>query len=559
MANPARQTRTTDQRYPSNGRTYEDRTATTSRNATILSDLGRYPAPSHPYARLPSHRVTSQPKATANNASTRSALQPTSASRSAVNASTQPYQQRQSRDISHIHNPALELDMVQVQTHRQLSSRHEREGHSAPQPTLYKPKSKLRLRLKLTPPHPPGTKLLIPSAPLPKHLTKDDPSLLKALTKITSVERKVEDKENHGDEHVGNKRDSVTSFGNPSRTSAFDELDASQPEYPPIHAQARAHQAYQRAQLGHGRVAHPASHRSGSRIPSDSINEDRVKAVAEAHLRRPAPSAPREPVFSTNGPNETQDDLSLTQEIHAGRIASVPEGKFYYLDPTPVVSPIRVEGPGFQTITAATPLTSHIRKMGDQSFASEDPQAFRAESSASTADHSVTDSYTDDSQVTSDDVGNRTHATEADNSCYEMSYAEPHGEQSIKATFRKTAEPPEFNDSDHKNRVSRDRLPETHTETRDLDQVRDSSFDNSGNTSNSRDEGETGWTSTSGDDSGMSADRDDEQRSSKRDGSRRKGPDTSEQMSDVLSVGCFGRDVFRDRISRFKAELTRLT
>jgi hypothetical protein len=174
-------------------------------------------------------------------------------------------------------------------------------------------------------------------------------------------------------------------------------------------------------------------------------------------------------------------------------------------------------------------------------------------------DLSVTDSYTDDSQVTSDDVGNRTHATEADNSCYEMSYAEPHGEQSIKATFRKTAEPPEFNDSDHKDRVSRDRLPETHTETRDLDEVRDSSFDNSGDTSNSRDEGETGWTSTSGDDSGMSADRDDEQRSSKRDGSRRKGPDTSEQMSDVLSVGCFGRDVFRDRISRFKAELTRLT
>ena len=549
MANPDRQSRATDQRYPSNGRTYQDRTANPSQNATILSDLGRYPAPSHPYARLPSQRVPSQPKAASTNTSTRSALQPTSASQYVVNASTQPSQQRQSRDISHIHNPALEMDTVHVQTHRQLSSRHEREGHSAaPQPTLYKPKSKLRLRLKLTPPHPPGTKLLIPSAPLPKHLIKDDPSLLKVLTKITSIERKVEDKENHDEGRVTTRRDSITSFGNPSRASDFEQLDAIQPEYPPIHAQARAHQAYQRAQLGHGRVARPISNRSESRVPSDSTNDERAKAVAEAHTRRPAPSAPREPVFSTNRPIETQDQGSSTQEIDVGRIASIPQGHFYQLDPTPVVSPIRVEGPGFQTITAATPLTSRTRENGDRSLALDDPQAFPGDSGASTLDLSVTDSYADDSQTASDHVGNRTRAAEADDACYEMSYAEPHGEHGIEATFQKIPEPPSFNDGDHNDRVSRDRLPEAHTETRDLDEVRDSSFDNSGDTSNSRDEGETGWTSTSGDDSGMSADRDDEQQSSKRDGVRRKGPDTSEQMSDVLSVRSFGLGFLKDCI-----------
>lgn len=426
------------------------------------------------------------------------------------------------------------MDMVHVQSHRQLSSRHEREGHIAPQPTLHKPKSKLRLRLKLTPPHPPGTRLLVPSAPLPKHLIKDDPSLLKALTKITSIERTSQDKENHGDGRVSDRRDSVTSFGNPSRTSGFDELDTSQPEYPPIHAQARAHQAFQRAQLGHGRVARPTSNRSESRGASDSTNDERAKAVAEAHLRRPAPSAPREPVFSTDRPT-TLGDLSLTQEISISRVASIPEGRFYQLDPTPVVSPIRVEGPGFQTITAATPLTSRIREIADQSSALEDSPAVRAESSASTLDLSVADSYTDDSQI-----GSHTRAGEADVSPYEMSYAEPHGEHGIEASFRGNVQPPHIYNNEHDYRVSRDHLPETRNETRDLDEVRDSSFDNSGDTSNSRDEGETGWTSTSADDSGMSADRDDEQRPSKRVGDRRKGPESNEQMSDVLSVGYFG-------------------
>lgn len=476
---------------------------------------------------------------------TRAALQPTSAAQTIVNAAQQPFHQGHSREISHVHNPGLEAPPVRMTDN---TDQQERQGlHNLPHQTLHKPKSKLRLRLKLTPPHPPGTKLLIPSAPLPKHITKDDPTLLKVLTKITSNDRKGEDKENDSEGQQrrdaiprNDKRDSGMSFGNPTKSSGFDDLDAGAmgQEYPPIHAQARAHQAYQRAQLGHGRAAVAPGETSGrkpdSRYPSNSTNDERIKALEEAHLRRAAPEPPREPVFTLKrGQGETRNGTSV----------DIPEGRFYQLDPTPVVSPIRVEGTGFQTITAATPrpTTSAVGTDSQEVFDLARRSDERiASGSETTLDLSLNVSRARESEEELREVGHETIAY-ADVSRFEISYAESHGGhgqgQGLETSFGDSIEviqptQPVQHQLQEKERVHTP-IKRHDVETRNIDDVNDGSFDNSGDVSTSRDGNETDWTTTSGDDSGVVADRED-------DGARRSSRgknDTGEQMNDVLSVG----------------------
>ena len=377
---------------------------------------------------------------------------------------------------------------------------------------------------------------MIPSAPLPKHITKDDPILVKALTKVISNDRHREGKENvesrNYQDYAGRntQRDSGMSFGNPTKSSGFDDLDADG-FYPPIHAQARAHQAYQRAQLGHGRAApsETVGKKPNSRYPSNSTNDERIKALEEAHLRRAPPEPPKEPVFTLK---------RVQTETFNSAESGDSEGRFYQLDPTPVVSPIRVEGAGFQTITAATPRPAVHETERKSEVQRDTTRAIRSpetSESETTIDLSLTVSRACESEDEVLDVGNETFAQE-DVSRFDTSYAESHGAHGVQVAFQETIKvihnersPTEHEQETEAQTFARAQAKHKEIESRNLDDVNDSSFDNSGDISASRDGNETGWTSTSGDDSGVTED------------AREKRPNkdkkqTGEQMNDVLSV-----------------------
>lgn len=357
--------------------------------------------------------------------------------------------------------------------------------------------------------------------------------MVKALSKVISNDRKGEGKENAEGQQRRQpvnrdaQRDSGMSFGNPTKTSGFDELDMAEQDYPPIHAQARAHQTYQRAQLGHGRVG-PTSEtgkKHDSRQPSSSIHDERVKALEEAHLRRAAPEPPKEPVFTLRrGQIETRDPVEL----------EIPEGKFYQLDPTPVVSPIRVQGVGFQTIAAATPRPvqyeedSRPDEREDSGLLARSAQTSESET---TIDLSLTVSRACESEDETRQAGDETRAHE--DSGFDISYAESQVTHGVEVTFKETISITrpvqarrEHEQGEREEAVARGQAKRNDVETRDLDDVNDSSFDNSGDISASQEGNETGWTSTSGDDSGVTEDK-----------KSTKGKDENgEQMNDVLSV-----------------------
>jgi hypothetical protein len=313
--------------------------------------------------------------------------------------------------------------------------------------------------LKLTPPHPPGTKLLIPTAPLPSHITTDDPLLLKALEPPVKKKR---EKENG----------SEGSFGNAFELDTFEIAQAEGKKFPPIHAQARAHQAYQRAQLGHGRARAPgqgeiAKERVRSEVlPKDyelvgkkndllmeaSTNGERIRAIEEAGQRRQAPSPPLEaqpPIFP-----------SLNKKTDQREIVIHGEGKFYQLEPTPIVQNERE-----LSRETSLDMSMEVSRIADEEL---DRDGEEMETKYYLEDHSAESTFT------------------------------PNKVQ---------------DQQDH-------RKPEQ-IETRNIDEVRDSSFENSGQDDSAVHEtGESSWTSSGADDSGVA----------------QSDENKSQEVSDVLSV-----------------------
>lgn len=449
------------------------------------STAGRYPsnvapndASRHPYARLSSHReVSLQVSQThqtsirvASSQESRQALQPL---RSGVNGKVV------------------------------------NEANSLQQQTLHKPKSKLRLRLKLTPPHPPGTRLLVPDAPLPRHISNQDAALARAVSDMGLSRTESgdgRDKENApiAPKHpfaFNDARDAAMSLGKRHATTGHD--------YPPIQEQARAHQDYQRGRLetpSHGRniTSSTSGHR---RVPSSLTTDERVKAVEEAHLRRPAPSPPKEPVFTINNQSRSSEQPRLTKTL-------------YHLDPTPAVSPLRVEGHGFQPITScSTPVSANIpHPSGKEDRVERDG----IEQEASSISLSLTVSQED------------SHVFELDGSREMTEEQKAFGKQSHPIAPILDDQPLEVGTPAAQDTSRVDQSWATNSEqqslhTREIDTVRDSSLD----VSDSREDCDnTCWTSTTADDSGMVG-----EESKDKEGEGKKTD--AEGMSDVFSVGLF--------------------